>query len=460
MWLPLLREVWAALGGSPGELARVTVSGPDDTLASALPVTAVATAAIAASLLAARPTEPVELDTRQVAVAIRSERHVRLDGDPLGEPFDPLSAFFRSADGWIRLHGNYRWHKAAALGVLGSPPDADLEAVRTAVAGWPSVRLEDALHAAGGVAAAVRTPQRWRTGPAGAAVAELPLLELRHIGDAPPRPERPARVLDLTRVIAGPVATRTLAAHGAQVLRIDRPDRTESPLLLADTAPGKRSALLDLRSGAARRTLDELLRDADVVALGHRPGALDRFGLSPQRLAADQPGLVVLSLSAWGHGGPWSGRRGFDSLVQAATGIAVTESGAGESSAGESGAGESGAADGDAGAPGALPAQLLDHASGYLGAAAVLRALTEQRSTGGSWHARLSLAQTAHWLLGLPRQPVTEPTAFDPRPYLQELDTPHGRLTIAAPPGRIAGRALRWPGPPPDFGADQPRWTG
>jgi crotonobetainyl-CoA:carnitine CoA-transferase CaiB-like acyl-CoA transferase len=235
-------------------------------------------------------------------------------------------------------------------------------------------------------------------------------------------------VLDLTRVIAGPVATRTLAAHGADVLRLDAPDRPEIPLQAWDTLPGKRSALLDLRDAATR---EGLLAGADVVVTGYRPGALDRFGLAPDALARRHPGLVVLTLSAWGERGTWGGRRGFDSLVQAACGIALEE-----------------------GSPGALPAQVLDHATGYLAAAAALLALRRQRRDGGTHHVRLSLAGTAAWLQGLPRSAREEVPEVDAAPYLQQV----GPLTLAAPPGTVDGRALHWPDPPPSFGTAPPRW--
>lgn len=432
----LLADVWALLGGDPAELARLELSGPADTLPSTLQVTATASAAVAASLLAASETSGADaaLDTRQVAVAIRSEHHLLRDGASMGDPLDPLSAFYPTADGWLRLHGNYPWHRDAALRVLGCGP-AHAE-VAAAVLRWPDRELEDALHAAGGVASAVRSEPQWRESEQAQAAAELPLLEVRQIGDAAPRAPRRPRVLDLTRVIAGPVATRTLAVHGADVLRIDAPDRPESPLLFADTAPGKRSATLDLETTTGRQALDELLAGADAVALGHRPGALDRFGLSAPELARRHPGVVVLVLSAWGHTGPWAGRRGFDSLVQAATGISMAESVDGRT-------------------PGVLPAQLLDHASGCLAAAGVLRAVTEQRRIGGSWLVRLSLAQTAHWLVGLGRRPAPDVDALDPAPYVEQL----GRLSIASPPGRLGGRPLHWPAPPPGFGADSAAWT-
>ena len=312
----VLDTVWAALGGDPRELARWEVTGPRTTLASTFSVTDAATAAVGASLLAATlgSGARVAVDTRQLAVAVRSERYVRRDGRSGGNPFDPLSAFHRTSDGWLRLHANYAWHREAALQVLGCAESG----AQAAIAQREAVELETALHAAGGVGAAVRTEAHWRA----VAGPPPPLVELRDLAGAAPRPARRLRVLDLTRVIAGPVATRTLALHGADVLRVDAPDQPEIPLQAWDMLPGKRSALLDLDDAGKR---EELVAGADVVVAGYRPGALERFGLAPEALAARHPGLVIVTLSAWGTDGVWGSRRGFDSLVQAACGIAVEE---------------------------------------------------------------------------------------------------------------------------------------
>jgi crotonobetainyl-CoA:carnitine CoA-transferase CaiB-like acyl-CoA transferase len=256
------------------------------------------------------------------------------------------------------------------------------------------------------------------------------------------------RVLDLTRVVAGPVATRTLALLGADVLRIDSPGLPELPDQHLDMDFGKRSATLDLTAPGDREAFEELLTGADVVVTGYRPGALDRFGLSARALAERRPGLVVAQLSAWGAYGPWGGRRGFDSLVQVATGIAVTE----------------GAPDGR---PGVLPAQALDHGTGYLLAAAVLRSLTEQTERGGSRVVRLALARTAAWLTGArgdggrPTEAATvEPGApyEDASPWLAEADSGAGRLRYALSPVRFAGSPPTWERPPGAWGADAARW--
>ncbi len=391
--------------GSPG------LGGP-------LAVDALVTGAVAAQLHAARllsgDAGPVRLDGPHIGLAVRSERYARLAGRPVGMGFAPLSRFWATADGWLRLHGNYPHHRSAAATVLGSEDPAE---VARAAARWRAEELESAIVAAGGAAAAVRTPEVWAASPQGRAVEGLPLLALRRVADAPVRRTelRGLRVLDLTRVIAGPVATRVLASHGADVLRVDAPQLPELPGGLLDTGVGKRHVVLDLADAADRATVEELLAGADVVVQGYRPGALEAFGLDPAELAQRYPHLVVVRISAWGLSGPWAGRRGFDSLVQAATGIA-TVCGSPEQ-------------------PGALRAQALDHATGYMAAATVLAALLRQREEGGGWHGELSLAQTARELLAAPRDDSSPAPDPDPEPYLLRLDSPAGPVEVIAPPG-------------------------
>jgi hypothetical protein len=392
----------------------------------------VAASGLAVSALTAARTgsapQPVALDAGHVALAARSERYAAPDGSvPPRDLFAPLSRFWRTADGWLRLHTNYPWHRERALRVLGCADDPD--AVARAVAERPGHQLEEDLAAAGALGSAVRTPAEWAGHPQGRAVAALPLVTSRAAGPggwrAAPAPAlRGVRVLDLTRVIAGPVATRTLAAWGADVLRIDSPRLPEMPAQALDTLPGKRSALLDLAVAGDRDRFTELLAAADVLVHGYRPGALDRYGLSGAELAEQHPHLTVVSVSAWGSHGPWAGRRGFDSLVQCPTGIAAIE--------------------GDDGRPGALPAQVLDHATGYLAAAAAVLSLAGAARGGPVRHTRLSLAQTAHWL----QQPGTGDRApervVDPEPWLVSLPGPSGPVRVIAPPGVVGGARPAW----------------
>lgn len=451
--------LWAALGGDPTLLDRVTYDHVPGLLPARLPVMDLARATVAVAGLAALERAglpgPVRVDDGAVATAFVSERHLRVNGRaPVN--FAPLSRFWRAADGWVRTHANYPHHEAALREALGVPegPGA-AEAVAAAIGGRTAVDVETAVYAAGGLAVALRTPGEWAAHEQGAAVGKLPLVERERLDSARTRvctragrdPLLPAaglRVLDLTRVVAGPVATRTLALLGADVLRVDAPWLPELPDQHADTGFGKRSARLDLATG--RDTFEELLATADVVVTGYRPGALDRFGLTPEALAERRPGVVVAQLSAWGARGPWGDRRGFDSLVQVATGIAATE--------------------GSAGRPGALPAQALDHGTGYLLAAGVLRALTEQMDEGGSRVVRVALARTAGWLLegavgvrtridGASDGGVSEVSADA---WLARRDSPLGTLRYASSPVSFAGGPDDWARPPGPWGADPARW--
>ncbi|MGY1640394.1 CoA transferase [Geodermatophilus sp. SYSU D00703] len=423
---PLLADVWPLLTGVPAPEVPVTgttgLDGP-------LPVPDLAVGAVAAQLLAARllePGDPVRVDAAHVGPAFRSERYAAVDGRPVGPGFHPLSRFWPTSEGWLRLHANFPHHRAAALRVLG-------EDVGSAARRRTAEELESAVVAAGGAAGAVRTAAAWAGSPQGRAVAAAPLVRLRRSADGPARAAsaRGLRVLDLTRVIAGPVATRTLASHGADVLRIDGPRLPDDPGSLVDTGPGKRHAVLDLAAAADRRIVEDLLATADVVVQGYRPGALAAFGLDPAALAERHPHLVVVSLSAWGTAGPWAGRRGFDSLVQAATGIAL--------------------ACGSPDEPGVLPAQALDHATGHLAAATVLAAVARRRDEGGGWHGELSLARTAHWLLGAPRRAPEDGEPADPARYLLSLPSAGGTVTVVSPPGSPPWRTAA------EFGA-LPAW--
>ncbi|KUM76376.1 CoA transferase [Streptomyces griseorubiginosus] len=407
------------------------------------------------ALRAGLPEVPTaRVDDGAVAAAFLSERHLLIDGRaPV--TFAPLSRFWRTADGWVRTHANYPHHRARLLDALGVPDDP--AAVEATLAERSALDVEETVYAAGGLAVALRSPEEWAAHPQAAEVAKRPLVERRRLDGAPARvfapidasPLLPAarlRVLDLTRVLAGPVATRTLALLGADVLRLDAPHLPELPDQHADTGFGKRSATLDLAGD--RRTFEELLAQADVVVTGYRPGALDRFGLSPEALAERRPGVVVAQLSAWGAYGPWAGRRGFDSLVQAATGIAVLE--------------------GSAEGPGTLPAQALDHGTGYLLAAAVLRALSEQAREGGSRSVRLALARTALWLTeekgwtagpsGTAAGNAGGAPCDGPQRWLAETGSALGRLRYAQSPVSFQGGPVDWDRPPVPWGTDAARW--
>ncbi|MEV6174770.1 CoA transferase [Streptomyces sp. NPDC051954] len=452
-----IQYVWSALGGDPALVRRISVTARKGALEARLPVRESARACVGVCALAAAESVArrnglggvpgVRVDDGAVATAFVSERHLLVDGRaPV--TFAPLSRFWRTADGWVRTHANYPHHRARLLSALGLSDDR-VSVVESVLAGRSALEVEEAVYSAGGLAVALRTPEEWAVHPQGVAVAGRPLVErgrldttharvLAPVDSGPLLPAAGLRVLDLTRVIAGPVATRALALLGADVLRVDAPQLPELPDQHADTGFGKRSTRLDLV--ADRRVFEELLAAADVVVTGYRPGALDRFGLSPEALAERRPGVVVAQLSAWGAYGPWRERRGFDSLVQVATGIAAVE--------------------GSPERPGALPAQALDHGTGYLLAAGVLRALTEQSYDGGSRFVRLALARTAAWLMdGVGRGDAGDLTHDGPDGRLAETDSPLGRLRYALPPVSFAGGPVDWGRPPGAWGSDPARWA-
>lgn len=445
----VLDEAWGALAGpdGPGPPA-VEVLGGGGLGRSRFGVDEIATACVATALGAAValgptvPSEPIALDLQHVADACRSERRFSVDGVPGGGGFAPLSRFWPVVDGWVRTHANYPWHRGALLDALGlSPDEPDIDAVGAAIASLTGPEFEARVFAAGGVGAMVRSFDDWARHPQGRALAAEGLVTCETLGEAAPRHRSGRlRVLDLTRVIAGPVCTRVLGALGADVLRIDGPHRRDlAPGSFADTLLAKRSATVDLATAEGLERVHALVGEADVVVQGYRPGALARFGLSAEDVAERHPGTVVVVIDAWGHSGPWAGRRGFDSVVQAASGLAAGES-----------------ADGRV--PGTLPCQLLDHGTGYLAAAAALDGVRRQRHRGGTLLRRLSLARTAWWVAtaAAPAGSASAPSEVTDR-YLVEVPAGGHTLTAVAPPGAIGGRPLRWPRAG-RFGADEAAW--
>ncbi|WP_176082908.1 CoA transferase [Martelella sp. HB161492] len=349
------------------------------------------------------------------------------EGWTLPEAWDPVAGNYRTKDGWIRLHTNVPAHRQATLGVLGV--EARRSAVESAVAGWEGDALAEAVTAAGGVAAAMTGLASWSAHPQGQAVAGEPLICWDHC-DAAEEPPLPAfagdlaglKVLDLTRVLAGPVATRFLAGFGASVLRIDPPDWREDGLE-AEVTLGKACAGLDLKRSEDRRIFERLLSEAHVLVHGYRPGALDRLGYDAERRRALNPGLIDVSLSAYGWTGPWRERRGFDSVLQLATGLA-----------------EEGMRLSHADKPVALPVQVLDHGTGYLMAAAVLRGLALKRADGKGRRARLSLARTAHLLASAGRSPPLPGKAGDDGVAMQAEETFWGPARRVVFPASLDGR--------------------
>ncbi len=456
----VLEQLWLSAGGDPEALQSLELTGREPALPSSFRVGTLAQASIAAAALAAAEIwrqrtgrrQSVKLDMRHAAVEFRSERYMRIAGRPPGPTWDKIAGVYSTGDGrQVRLHTNFPHHRDGMLKLLGCAYTR--EAVAAALATWQAERFETAVADAGLVATMLRSPAEWAEHPQGRAVAQLPIFEINKIGEAPPRALQPAprrplsgiRVLDLTRVIAGPVCGRALAAHGAEVMRITAPHLPGLPNLDIDTGRGKLSAALDLRAVDDRDRLLGLLRQAHVFVQGYRPGAVAALGFSPEACAEARPGIVAVTLSAYGHAGPWAGRRGFDSLVQNASGINVAEAEA---------AGVP--------APRELPAQALDHASGYLMAFGALLALARKAREGGSWHVRVSLAQTGRWLSGLERVEdgfaSADPKFSDIADLIEETDTMFGRLSYVRHAAVLSETPAHWERPPVALGSHAPVW--
>lgn len=450
--LAMAREAWAALGGPAEGLRHLGVVGRGD-LRSAFPVTDLAAASVGVAGLAVAELAAlsgggwpaVQVDRRLASFWFGMS--LRPQGWALPPVWDAVAGDYRTADGWVRLHTNAPHHRAAALAVLGA--EADRELVARAVARWDADALEAAVVEQGGCAAAMRSVEDWAGHPQGRAVQCEPLV---HWDVAAPvakpgwridsaRPLRGLRVLDLTRILAGPAATRFLAGHGADVLRIDPPGWDE-PVTVPEVVLGKRCARLDLRTPADLAVFEGLLRQADVLVHGLRPGALEHLGLGEQRRRELNPGLVDVSLSAYGWSGPWQGRRGFDSLVQMSTGIA-----------------DAGLRMGGHDGPTPLPVQAIDHATGYLMAAAAVRGLVRRMATGAGCTARLSLARTAHWLVSADRRAV-EPLAPEQEDDLNDAlePTSWGPARRVRAPLEVQGAAMHWDRPALALGSASACW--
>jgi crotonobetainyl-CoA:carnitine CoA-transferase CaiB-like acyl-CoA transferase len=455
----ILADLWTLAGGEPAALDAVTLTGEEPQLPSTFRVAAAAQASIAATGLAAAQiwqlrsgqSQGVAVDMRHAVIECRSERYLRVDGKPPPPAWDVIAGIYKTRDHrFVRLHTNFRHHRDAVCQVLNCKPERDQ--VQAALMQWDGEAFETAAYAAGGVVAMMRSHDEWSALTHAKALSELPLLSIEKIGEADPKPwpagDRPLagiRVLDLSRVIAGPVAGRTLAVHGADVLLISSPDLPAIPWLTIDTGRGKLTSFVDLQSEQGRDVLRDLLAQADIFSQGYRPHSLAALGFSPQDAARINPGIVYVSLSAYGHAGPWAERRGFDSLVQTATGFNHAE-------------GQAAGIDG----PKELPAQMLDHATGYLMAFGAMMAKARQSREGGSWHVRVSLAQTGRWLWNLGRVAnglKTEDLKADAViPFVEEMASGFGLLRSIRHSAVLSKTPAFWARPAMPLGSHPPQW--
>ena len=447
-----LKELLALAGQGVAPEVPVEFTGGDPVFptpylvgtAGAAVLAAVGTAAARLWFLKTGRIQNVTMDVRSAAAAMRSARYLRIDGKPPKEAWDPLSGYYPVKDGrWVSIHCNFANHREAAMKVLGNP--ADRAAAEAASAGWDGLALEEAIHAAKGCAGLARRAEEWARHPHSAAVAAQPLLEIEKIADSKPEPlpdgTRPlsgVRVLDLTRVLAGPTCARTLAEHGADVLKIAGPHLPDSGSSEFDTGVGKLQAFLDLRIDKDKEKLSGLLKSSDVFSQSFRPGTLAARGFSPEKAAELRPGIVYVTLSAWGTEGPWRDRRGFDSIVQTVSGMAYAQGGE---------------------KPKLMPVSAIDYVSGYLMAYGAMLALARRATEGGSWRVRVSLARTGKWIAdrGFNAGFASVPSELPPD-ELKKLIMQTGNFSHLKPVLGLSETPPFWIRPPAPLGSHPAAW--
>jgi CoA transferase family III len=455
----IVADLWRLAGADASALRHLSLSGSDPALPSSFRIGAAAQASIAAVGLAAAelrdhagaPRQRVSVDMRHAAAEFRSEHYLTIDGKAPEGFADPLFGAYRTGDGrFVRLHMNFPHHRDNVLKFLGCAPTR--AAIEEALKNWEAVPFEAEAYQYGCVVAAMRSPDEWTKHQQAGAIASAPVMQIEKIGDAPARPLPQGakalsgvRVLDLTRIIAGPVAGRALAAHGADVMRIAAPNLPFIDWLVKDTGRGKLSAYADIAAAEGRAVLARLVGDADIFLQAFRPGALAARAFGAADVAALRPGIVYGSLSAYGDMGPWASRRGFDSLVQTATGFNVAEAGA---------AGVEG--------PKELPCQALDHASGYLLAFGAIMARIRQASEGGSWLVRVSLAATGRWIWRLGRVEngfsCPLPSRDDVADLLEDAPSPFGMMRAVRHAAQLSVTPAGWTRPSVPLGTHPPVW--
>ncbi|HLF75888.1 MAG TPA: CoA transferase [Dehalococcoidia bacterium] len=465
----LLDDVMRGVGEEAAS-KHVEFVGADPVLPLPLRVGEISAAAIGATAVQAARLwqmrtgrmQTVRIDVDAAAVALMSQRFIRPEAvsGVLEPPFMRRrqearvgmgSRIVSARDGrWIFLHREFEHHRQRMEALLQSGNDE--QSITAAVAKWDAFQLEDAIFAAGACAGVIRDYSEWDEHPQAITVDAQPLVEVVKIGESAPEPltavERPlsgTRVLDLTRVIAGPTCARTLAEHGADVLRIANGTLDDNEVQRMDTGHGKRSTVLDITSAEGASTLRHLAQGADVFSQSYRPGALAKRGFAPEDLAALRPGIIYVSISAWSHEGAWSERRGFESVVQAVSGVCDDFRLGGQ--------------------PRLMPANAIDYGTGFLAAFGAMVALGRRAREGGSYLVRVSLAKTGRWITRhqhvSPEERASVPSEL-PRERLEELmissETPFGRIRHLGPVAQMSETPARWQRPTVPPNHDRPEW--
>jgi len=462
-------HIWTEILGLPGTaLGALDISNDAGCYSSSFRVEHLAQSTIALSALAAalfrsfrqRCTVPrVTVEAEHACVEFKSERLYSLNGKPAASSWGTIGGLHKTADGYIRMHDSFPNHRDSALQVLGLQSGASREEVARKVLQWNSIQLEEEAVKGGAVVAALRSFEEWDALPQAKALADVPVAVNQVAHSTPYLPQRCTtlsdkclqgiRVVEMSRVIAAPVAGKTLAAHGADVIWITSPTLPDLPDLDIDLSRGKRTVQLDIKRPEDKTKLLEILQTADVFIQSYRPGSLAAQGLSTTELLLLNPNMIIASLNAYGSDGPWSQRRGFDSLVQTCSGLNVED-------ARQHGTGE---------AVRVLPCQALDHGAGYLLATGIIAALYKRAINGGAYKVTTSLAGVMKYLRslgqfkdksGFERKDFEKPE--DVAQYLETRQTGFGELCAVRHAASIADAKVGWDEMPKPLGADQPMW--
>ena len=454
-----LDSLLAAAGWSDAPTDRVEIAPTETALATAFPIADMAAAGFSAlglaadALRTARGAAPqqIQVDRRHASLAMTAATYLTIDGEA-AKTWDPITGYYRAEDGgWVYLHANFPHLRDGLLAMFEAPNDRAALAER--IAARPAQAIEDEAARRGLCAVRLRTREEWAAHPQKAALDAMPVVSIKRIGEAPPEPAgagpRPAegvRALDLTRVLAGPMCGRALIELGATVMRIAGPHLPFIEPLVIDTGHGKLSAHVDLRAAEGVARLEALAREADLFIAAYRPGALAARGFGWDRLAALRPGIVGVAISAFSDIGPWAGRRGYDTYVQAPTGLAGL---------------------GPDGRPARLPCQPLDYLSGCLAAYGACVALRRRAEEGGSWLVELSLARTAAWVWEMTDLLEPEPAPPAANPPLDAVEDCSARVRCAfgevrslRTPLRLPETPLAWDRPPVPLGTHAAAWPG
>jgi crotonobetainyl-CoA:carnitine CoA-transferase CaiB-like acyl-CoA transferase len=401
--------------------------------------------------------QTTSIDVRNAGAALNSFSFLQRRNDagafetfansPAADANYQITQPFQTRDNrWFLPHFGIKQLKERVLGVLKCADTP--ESVSAAIGKWNALDLEHAIADARACGGMIRSADEWLAHPHGADMATRPVVEIEKIGDSEPEPFKPegraldgVRVLDLTRILAGPVAARTCAEHGADVLMVAARHVPQIKNFVIDLSHGKRSCYLDLNDAPDQATLKELVRGADVFSQGYRPGVLEARGFSPSTLAEIRPGIIYASISCYGRRGPLAGRAGWEQVAQSVTGIC---------------------ADSGYDKPKLLPVPACDYLTGYLGAYGILLALARRARDGGSYHVNVSLCQSAMLLNRQGRVAYAAQgmglSDTEGASLQMQSETAYGAIRHLAPVTQFSETTPAWNTTSPALGAHEPVW--